>query len=57
MKIYLATWLEDNQAKTLTKANYKERLLSYFFVKEGKPNFLPLYVKFGIVKTKKETKK
>ncbi len=57
MKIYLATWLEDNQGKTLTKVDYSNRLLSYFFLKEAKDNFLKLYVKFGKVNIKKENKK
>ena len=57
MKIYLATWLEDNQAITLTKVDYRNRLMSYFFLKDAKKNFVPLYTKFGKINTKKENKK
>lgn len=57
MKIYLATWMEDNQGKTLTKVGYHNRLMSYYFLRNAKSNFLPLYTKFGKVKTKKETNK
>lgn len=59
MKIYLATWLEDNQGVTLTEAGYEHRLLSYFFIDnpkerlsgERKINFdLRTYVKTGLSK-------
>ena len=55
MKIHLATWLEDNQGVTLTKANYINRLMSYFFISQGKFNIRE-YVKIGLIK-KKEKKK
>ncbi len=32
VRIYLATWLEDNQGVSLTKANARRRLISYYFV-------------------------
>ena len=31
MKIYLATWLEDNQGRTLTRMSAERRLLSYYW--------------------------
>ena len=53
MKIYLATWLEDNQGETLTKINCKNRLMSYYFLKDFK--FLKQYVRTGkIMKRKKK---
>lgn len=33
MKIYLATWTEENQKKSLNRMNCLTRLLSFFFVK------------------------
>jgi hypothetical protein len=36
MKIYLATWLEANQGVTLSAMDYKERLISYYFLKAAK---------------------
>ena len=49
MKIYLATWMEDNQGKSLTKAKNCNRLLSYFFILSGKSvkGFLKAYVLKG----------
>jgi len=52
MKIFLATWLEDNQAITLTKAGAKNRLMSYFFLKEVPKTFIPEYVQEGKVDKK-----
>ena len=52
MKIFLATWLEDNQGLTLSKANAKNRLLSYFFLKETSINFLKKYVIHGKIRKK-----
>lgn len=52
MKIYLATWLEDNQGKTLTKIDYKNRLLSYFFIQQDKNFDLREYVIKGLLKSK-----
>ncbi len=57
MKIVLATWLEDNQGNSLSKGKSKNRLLSYFFLREQKKEkFLPEYALRGVVntKTKKE---
>lgn len=53
MKIYLATWLEPNQGQTLTKIGYKNRLMSYFFLKDGSINTVKKYVKTGTVLKKK----
>jgi hypothetical protein len=52
MKIYLATWLEDNQGIGLTEVGYKNRLMSYHFIRMDKnKNFdLRIYVKKGISK-------
>jgi len=55
MKIYLATWLEQNQGVTLTKANYINRLMSYFFISQGKFD-AKTYYETGIIK-KEESKK
>jgi len=55
MKIYLATWLEQNQGVTLTKANYINRLMSYFFISQGKFDAKE-YHETGIIK-KEESKK
>ena len=55
MKIYLATWLEQNQGVTLTKANYVKRLMSYFFISQGKFDIRE-YVKTGLIKKKGKKK-
>jgi len=34
MKIYLATWVEENQRVSLDKKESLHRLLSYFFIKK-----------------------
>jgi len=49
MKIYLATWLEDNQGVSLTNAGCESRLLSYFFVSQGKFD-VRTYIKTGLSK-------
>ena len=51
MVIYFATWLEDNQGKTLTVAGADNRLLSYFFLKEiqDPTEFFKDYVGTGII--------
>lgn len=54
MNIYLATWLEDSQAKSLTKIDYRNRLLSYFFISQSNQFDLKTYVRKGIIKTKNE---
>jgi len=54
MKIYLATWLEDNQGKSLTKIGSVNRLMSFFFLKENPKNFLKQYVRVGQIYTRKE---
>jgi hypothetical protein len=48
MKIYLATWTEQNQGVSLSKVNYKTRLLSYFFLKGSKIKSIKDYVINGI---------
>ena len=48
MKIFLATWLfEEQQGKALTKRGHKNRLLSYFHTQQKKDKFIK-YVKTGI---------
>jgi len=54
MRIFLATWTEDNQGETLTKVDYQNRLMSYYFLKETKPEFLPEYVKTGRINARKD---
>ena len=56
MKIYLATWLEQNQGVTLTKANYIKRLISYFFISQGKFD-AKIYCETGIIKKEEPKKK
>ena len=50
MKIYFATWLEDNQGVSLTKQNAKHRLMSYYFLRTVKnnSNYVKRYVETGI---------
>jgi len=50
MKIYLATWLEANQAVTLTKAQAENRLMSYFFISQDKDFDVRAYTVRGIDK-------
>ncbi len=57
MKIYLATWLEDNQGVTMTNIGVNKRLLSYFFLKETSRNFTKKYVRTGIGGSVNEDKK
>ncbi len=49
-KIHLATWLEANQAVSLTKQNAKHRLMSYYFLRTLKndPQYVKRYVETGI---------
>jgi hypothetical protein len=54
MDIFLATWTEDNQGETLTKVDYRNRLMSYYFLKEVKPEFLPEYVETGRISARKD---
>ena len=56
MKIYLATWLEDNQGVTLTKVGNKRRLISYFFLKDSN-DFLKEYIETGMTTTKKNKRR
>ena len=64
MKIYLATWLEEeSQGIALTKAKARNRLLSYFFLSgkaggknRGKGIDLLQYIKTGIGIDKKDQK-
>lgn len=47
MKIYLATWLEDNQGLTLTEQGSNRRLLSYYFLKDAPADFMEKYSQTG----------
>lgn len=47
MKIYLATWAEDDQGETLTKTGNRRRLMSYYFLKDVAEDFVVNYVKDG----------
>jgi len=47
MNIYFATWMEDNQGSTLTKVKIKNRLISYFFLREININNIAEYVNTG----------
>ena len=54
MKIYLATWLlEISQGESLTKANGRHRLLSYFHTKEKEADF-DQYCKTGTNKNNRK---
>lgn len=53
MRIFLATWLEDNQGVSLTNQNVKNRLMSFFFLRQMKGDtkqFIKRYVTTGIGK-------
>jgi autonomous glycyl radical cofactor GrcA len=54
MKIHFATWPEDNQGKSLTKAGNKNRLKSFFFLQKEKKDYLKEYVKNGQVDRRKK---
>lgn len=54
MIIYLATWLEDNQGKSLTKVGAKDRLMSYYFMRELHHSGIVTYLITGVLPTKKE---
>ena len=54
MNIYLATWLEDNQAESLSKIGANNRLLSYYFIKGVDKGFMYTYSTFGIIRGRKE---
>ncbi len=47
MIIYLATWAEDDQGETLTKVGNKQRLMSYYFLKDVNNKFLMEYITNG----------
>lgn len=53
MKIYLATWLGDNQGKSLTEMRGFNRLLSYFFIRQSGMD-VKQYVKQGLLLIKDE---
>ena len=47
MKVYLATWVEDNQGESLTDEGADKRLLSYWFVKDLPGNDFRRYAGAG----------
>jgi len=57
MRIFLATWAEDNQGMGLTKSGCEDRLMSYWFVSKEIKNFLKSYVRNGaVIRPRKEKK-
>ncbi len=55
MNIYLATWLEDSQRESLTKAKSKNRLMSYYFISQGAFD-IKKYVTTGRLKPNNKSK-
>lgn len=53
MRIYLATWLEDNQSVSLTKVKAMCRLMSFFFLRDF--SAFKQYITDGLI-PKKEIK-
>ena len=52
MKVYLATWLvEVSQGKSLTKVGKRERLLSYYHIKDEQ---FQCHIVFQTIKKEKE---
>ncbi len=47
MRIYLATWAEDNQGEGLSSIGYRHRLMSFFFLEKERKNFIQNYVRDG----------
>lgn len=43
MKIYFATWTEDNQRVSLNARGARRRLLSYYFLLDAGKNYLRRY--------------
>ena len=55
-KVFLATWLEENQAVSLTGAGAEHRLMSFFFLRQYKGDligYIKRYVTTGIGAEKK----
>jgi hypothetical protein len=52
MEIFFATWLEDNQGITLTKAEAQKRLMSFFFLKDLTEEQIRGYVERGLIPAK-----
>ena len=50
MKIYLATWTEQNQGVSLTKVGGHHRLISFFFFKEVSAETIKRYATTGVLK-------
>jgi hypothetical protein len=55
MKIFLATWAEDNQGRAMSLVGCKHRLMSYYFLSKERESFTKEYVLQGAV-IKKELK-
>lgn len=47
MRVYLATWAEDNQGEGLSSVGSVHRLMSYFFLERERKDFLADYVTNG----------
>ena len=52
MKIFKATWLEDNQGDSLTKVGAKCRLMSFFFLSQFDSKIIRDYDQEGRVSSK-----
>lgn len=56
MKIYLATWIEENQGVSLSKQGARQRLMSYFFIRDMARSYLTKYIKNGVARAKEAKK-
>jgi hypothetical protein len=54
MKIYLATWTEQNQGVSLNALKKRDRLISYYFLQDVPPEWVEIYVRTGVFPKKKE---
>ncbi len=52
MRIFFATWMDENFGQILNNKDAKNRLVSYFFIKEQKvsPVNFKRYIKKGVTK-------
>jgi hypothetical protein len=54
--VFIATWAEDNQGRSLTEAEITNRLLSYYFLKDLPNDWLEMYSKNGVYVSGKSEK-
>ena len=52
MKIYFVTTPADKKNKLLNRTDTKNRLLSYYYIKDREHNFLKRYNQIGLVNHK-----